>query len=1256
MRNWTPAQTAAIHTRERTLLISAAAGSGKTATLTERIIQRLVDPENPLELSRLLVVTFTRAAAAELRERIGRALSEAIAHDPANSHLRRRLLSLASARISTIDSFILEPVRAHFAELGLPAKTRIADEAELLPLTERVMGDLMVEFYEMYAGAREGGLFSLLSDNPFADLCDSLTPSKNDDELLPTLRRLYERLLAFPEGIRRLEREADELESGANQDFFDTVHGAVLREWVEAFRVSAEAFLVQALDVICADDAAAKAYGDAFSADLAFVRRLADVTAYEEMRTMLSGYTKASLKALKNASPEMAALREKRGAVGDTIKDLATRYFSDSAEALAAQMRDMARMCRVLAHFLLTYDERILAEKQARGICDFTDNRRYLLRLLRDEQGEPTPVAQELAASFDEVYIDEYQDVDEMQDEIFRLIGGDRRFLVGDLKQSIYGFRGADPSVFARYRRELPSLTDVPNSPCGNSIFMSDNFRCDESVIRVTNAVCGHILRACPQSVGYRAEDDLGFAKQPPAADYTPTPVEVVVIRKPVKADGITEDAAVKLSTAEAEATYVAERIAAMLRAGERLADGSPIRPRDIAILMRTSTHMADYREILTSMGIPAGGDELDAADAGRDILHGGDMMYLVNLLRVIDNPDNDIPLSEVLRAPFPGFSLEDVLLLRRGQERETESYSLYECLETYAYTPDALPALAEKAADFLAWVEQYRALCATQPAHGILRLLSRDERVSCKETDAFRYLYDAARTCRTSSFVSLFVFLRFFEKKLLTAKNAATVGASEDEDGQVTLMTIHGSKGLEFPVCFIVRAGQPFSDKSTEQDLIFEKRTGLSMKLYSRKRNALSENDSIQSQAKYDTGLRRSGIRAVTTAEREEEMRLLYVAMTRARERLFIVGIGSTETDNPLLMAFPEGDRYATLTCNNYLRWVLAGLGAHPEVAGFVRLRRLLTVEIQPGDPLPRRRSAVDAETDALAAHFRAIPARHTPPTAMEILLGRVPTKIPASRMRENLLDACVFYDTDLPAESDGKLPATGEDGAWCDAVATDAIREALALMASVGSGDEEDLNEFELLLGENRRPTAAEKGTAAHLFLQFADYARVAAQGVEEEIARLCELGFINDRTAEVLDRESVRHFFESRFFAHIREAVSVERELKFHRFVPLSALTADAAFAEALGERMLYVQGSIDLLLTFPDGHLEICDYKTDRITPTERQNPSLLAHRFTEKHGNQLRQYAAAVEEMYGVRPSRVYIFSLSLGEAVEIDIK
>lgn len=1249
-RKWTPAQHAAMSTLGRTLLISAAAGSGKTATLTDRIIRRLTDPEHPADLSRLLIVTFTRAAAAELRERISKALSEAISRDPGNRHLQKQLIGLGNAHISTIDAFCWEPVKAHFAELGLPAATRIADDAELRPLAERVMGDLIDEFYLKYRtqSPADDRPFALLASNPFANLCDALTSSKNDEDLIPTFFDLYNRLLSFPEEIERLRTEAERLESQAGGDFLASDHGRILLEWIQDFCHSAIPTLDDACDRIREDEKATKVYLGAFTADLEFCRALSAANTYPAMYDLMQSYQNQRLGILKGATEEMKACKEARTDIVDTIKDLRKTYFSDDAAALSAQMTETALMCRVLYDFLSEYDRRILAEKRERGICDFTDNRRFLLRLLRKDDGA---FATEFAARFDEVYIDEYQDVDEMQDEIFRLVGGDHRFMVGDIKQSIYGFRGADPSVFARYRRALPSLSSadadqkIPGEG-GNSIFMSDNFRCDESVIRVTNAVCGHMFRACPDSVGYRDEDDLGFSKQKPTEDYRSPRVEVTVLRKPPKkkeedlltdADspsvGIDGD---ELSGVHAEAMYVANQIADLLRNRVPLADGTPIKPSDIVILMRSRSALSAYMEALTALGIPTGSEELDAMEAGRDILHGSDMMYLVNLLRVLDNPDNDIPLSEVLRAPFPGLDLEEVLTVRRVGDREAQSHSLYAGLEEYIDLPDADSDLREKITAFLAWVEHYRGLTATHPADGLLRLLRRDKRCACRHTAAFLYLYESSRTCRTATFVSLYDFLRYFEKKLATTKNAATAEHGRD-GGHVSIMTIHRSKGLEFPVCFVVRCGQAFSNASTTCDLIFEKRAGVAMKLYRR----MEEAGEVR-QYKTDTTLRAVAALSTRLSEREEEMRVLYVAMTRARERLYLVGMGSGQ-----YTPFRAGDRFSALSCRQYLNWILAGLDAHPNLGDHVVLREIVTDEITPAPRFEYLQSTENPASGETAAHYRDILSTYTPPTPMETLLRQVPTKVPASRMQANMLDTCVFFDTNLEPDRDGKLPNADFENTFCDAQSVMAIRESLRLMASSGA------DEFELLLGENRRPTAAEKGTAVHLFLQYCDYTRVQAEGLEAEIARLGNCGFLNERTVRILDRNALQRFFGSAFFAHLSEAVELRRELRFNRFVPLRSLTADPAFSEALGDRTLYVQGSIDILARFSDGHIELCDYKTDRITREEQADPSLLAAHMAEKHGSQLAQYTAAVEEMYGARPTKVYIYSLPLGEAVEI---
>lgn len=1228
-RKWTPSQTLAMQTHGRTLLVSAAAGSGKTATLTERIIRRITDKENPAELSRMLIVTFTRAAAAELKERISQAISAQIAADPTNRHLQKQLLHLGSAHIHTIDAFCYLPVKENFAEMGMPASFRIADDAELSPLSERIMGDLIDEFYQKYAPSTPSeGLFSLLEGNSFADLCDSLTPSKNDATLTKTLKDLYDKLLNFPEELSRLQTQAERLALQADGDFLVSDHGKIIKSWMLLFCESRLIFLDDAIDRISESAAASKAYLEGFTQERTFLLLLQQALkqeTYTSVKDLMQGYEPGGLNPLRNAEPIYAYLRDQKKALVTAIREMRDTYFTDSQDAISQQMKTLSVLCGVLYDFLVTYDKRMSDEKIRRGICDFTDNRRKLLKMLMDEHGKPTPLCLSYLENFDEVYIDEYQDVDEVQDTIFRLIGGDHRFMVGDIKQSIYGFRGADPSVFAGYRQRLTPLSQGDDKN-GNSIFMSENFRCDESVIRLTNAVCGHIFRACPDTIAYQPEDDLQFGKKKPSSDYVTPPVHIALIEALPRGAEKGE-----ISGCMAEAVYVANQIAMLLQSGATKADGTKIEPKDIAILSRGSTHFGEYMTALAMLGIPTGCAELETVRATRDVLHGPDMMYLLNLMRVINNPDNDIPLSEILRGEFPGFSLDDVITIRESGETHG---SLFSALEHYLQEDHASPEIISKIKHFLQWLTYYRSLSVTLSAEGLLRVLRQDSRVDCRQTKAFTYLYDAARGCRVAPFVGLYTFLTFIESKILTSKNAPAEQESQIPGGTVKLMTIHKSKGLEFPVCFVVRCGQAFSSKELSKDLLFDKFSGIATKLYNR-----------STQRKHDSLLRLATALSIKIKNREDEMRILYVAMTRARERLYLVGYDVNDE------TFEADDRYMALSCNNYMTWIKAGIAMHPEIQDFYEVHRVSEGDIAPLDPLSQTNlGEQDSVEQDMATYYQNILASWSPPSAMDAMLRSIPTIVPASRMSEHLLDECVFATTTLPPMGEDDTPIS-EEGDFCHVDTIQNIKRSVELMRRSG------VNEFELLLKENARPTAAEKGTATHLFLQYCNWENVRTHGLEEEISRLLEQEFINSRVAKILDRKQISAFFSSRFFAHVTGATSVERELKFLRFVPLRNLTSNPQLAAALGDRTLSVQGSIDLVCHFADGRIELCDYKSDRLTPEElaSEDSALVALHMKEKHGAQLREYAEAIKEMYGKYPDRIYIYALSLGEAVEIDI-
>lgn len=1228
-RQWTAAQSAAMNTRGRLMLVSAAAGSGKTATLTERIIRRLTDKENPAELSRLLVVTFTRAAAAELRTRISDALSEAIAADPGNRHLQKQLLDLSGAHISTIDSFCMDMVKSHFARLGLPAGFRIADDAELNPLSERVMDELIDRFYKKYAGRSDaGGRFSLLAGNDFADLCDALCHGRTDDDLPGTLRGLYTKLLDYPVGIERLRLEAETLRNEADGEFLHSSFGKLLYEWKQLLASSAKAFFEDALAQTAANPDAQKAYDKALVPDADFVSALYAEDTYEGLRSLFADRVKVTIGTLRKGGEAFALMREKRKWYNAKLDKFRDEYLTDDVETIRRDMLRSARMCEVLYDFLSAYDARMSAEKRQRGICDFTDNRRNLLSLLQNPDGSPSPLSAEMRDAFDEVYIDEYQDVDEVQDTIFRLVGGDHRFMVGDIKQSIYGFRGADPGVFASYRKRFSQLDPAasetfPDDAEGCCVFMSDNFRCDEPVIRTANSICGHLFRSCPGSVDYQPEDDLGFAKSVPET----------AVRHKVQLDvlfsegrGGSDDEDTKGRDERDELLHTANRIADILRGGDVLDNGEPVKPEDIAVLVRTNTSIPKLIAVLREMGIPAGSGELDAQSASLDLLTGPDMTYLVDLLRVFDNPDTDGPLSEVMRAPFPGFSLDDLITVRacgRG--------SLYDGLLSCSVSDTELSARAKEFAD---WLENYRRMCMTLPCGSILRAMKRDKRVACRDSRAFLYLYDSVRAGRAGRFTGIYDFLRYFEKKIESGKGAGG-DAKTLRPGFVSVMTIHASKGLEFPIVFLIRTGSAFSYGDRIGDLVFTKRVGAAMRLFDRAGGR-----------RYTPLLHTLASHESRVLSREDDMRVLYVAMTRARERLYISGVsGKTEP-----LPFASSDRFAALEGTSFLSWMRSAAMEHPEMQDFCDSHSFMAADVVPGERLDLSAAGTSAAVDVPARdYYRALADRMPAVTTGEALLRSIPTKVPASRMSDRLLDECVFISSDLPLGDEYKLSGDETGFGVCDAVSGESVARSISLMEKAGA------DELEFALRENRKPTAAEKGTAAHAFLQYCDYARVRRDGIEAETARLVDDGYLDARTASIADRTMLRRFFDSRFFEDVAGAVTVRREFRFARFVPLCELTENDEIRQAVGGRTLYVQGSVDLLLTYADGRITLCDYKTDRVTKEERADLSLLTSHLTERHGAQLRQYADAIREVFGRAPDRVCIFSLPLGEAVEIEV-
>lgn len=1220
-RKWTLSQEAAMSVGGKTLLVSAAAGSGKTSVLTERIIRSLTNKENPADLSRILVVTFTRAAAAELKARIAKAIGDALSEDPENANLSRQLFLLGSAQISTIDAFFQKAVRANFERLGVPATFRIADDSEINPLALEILDSLIKEFYERYGtSASSTDPLADIRKNRFARNIDHLMANRSDGKLDGLLLIFYRGFSRYPSGISLLRDCANTLRAQADAPFFESDCGRSLgNRLMEQF-----SSYLSLMEDLCQDlrrdaDNYMKLSG-LLSSDMDFCHAMISSLKegnYDIVKSVAYGFVTGKFPRISEKSDTVLLYQKWRNTFKEDIKKV-QETLSGTGENVRLQMERTAEFCEMLYQFFAEYQLRFLEEKKARGILEYDDVRAMLYGLLTNPDGSPSSYADELSAQYDAVYIDEYQDVDHIQDRIFSLIGRNKRFMVGDIKQSIYGFRGSEPSIFAEYRRAMPLFDDEGASGAdGACVFMSENFRCDQPVIDFTNKVCSFLFSACEESVGYRPQDDLICSKNPPESnpDVTPTPVFVAVFDKPsTSRQRDAEEESEDEESARAEVFWTAREIARLLRE-ERLDDGSPITPSDIAILVRAKAHGDAYAKELSSLGIPV------ATAAGNDLLYHPLMNHVLNLLRAIDNPYRDLPLSEFLLSPLGGYTLEDLAIMRGT---DSSHLALYDALSEMASRKENSP-LKEKASCTVEWLKKQQERASILPADRFLRLLYLEKiLLPYRASPVLLFLYEQARVWQRTAFCGLYGFLGHLSRLMENGKISA--GGFCKAEKAVTIMTIHHSKGLEFPVVFVSNCGSHFNQDDMKRPILFHKRLGCATRLY----NA----DTGESE---DTILRTALTFHTEHEQTEESIRALYVALTRARERLYVTGTltGPWESAELLARSTRRGNRFSILKCKSYLQWILAALAEKPFQKGQIpcKFRHFSTDEVfAAAADVPFEMTAADTASSApstpampanpsLSRYARVLKEQESFVYPLRHLEG-LPTKAAASRLKSDLLDTLLNEETD------------------------DGLDAMLAQMQAA-------CPDFEHLLLQSKKPSAAEIGTATHAFLEYCDFSLLRERGIESERERLIREGFLTRATAEIIHREQLEAFLESDLLDRILRAKRVRREQRFGLFLPMRDFTSDTELAKRLGEEALFVQGSIDLLLETEDDRLVLIDYKTDRITDAERKSPALLQEKMKHAHAQQLDCYARAVEHLFGRAPDEIYIYSLPFGGTIKM---
>lgn len=1209
---WTNEQQAAIDSRGQTLLLSAAAGSGKTAVLVERIIRRLLDKEYPIDITELLVVTFTKAAAAEMRDRIGTALMKALS-ETKDPRVERQLALLPSAQISTLHAFCQHVIRKYFYTIDLDPAFSIAGEEELNLLRRQVLEDVFLSYYEDDEKA------SILY--PLADMFGS---DRGDDILMDTVSRMYTyaRSLAWPEHWLKEAARAYDVAPDAVID--DMVWAGPIKDAVRRILEEDARLYDGVLYHLRQREAFAPAC-DTFVAEQAALRQAAQARSWNDLSRFVRVIDFPRLKSLRKLSDDDKAVWERCKKVRDdvkkdVIKTLQAVYFSATPEEWLDGMRAMKPIMDGLVTLTLDFAKAYGAAKKEKGWIDFSDLEHFCLQILlapdaSPEHPVPSAAAEELRSQYEEVFIDEYQDTNGVQELITRLVSGeDNRFMVGDIKQSIYRFRLADPTLFLEKYQSF-SRDEKAVQRC---IDLGRNFRSVPVVLDAVNAVFSRAMTAEAAGMDYGEREKLYAGRQAPNDErWVGGPVEVDIV--PTPNDEEDDDG----STAfEKECRFIAGRIGELLASGRMAArkDGTlePLSYRHIVVLLRSMAGKADVLiQALQEGGIPSYAEQSGGYFAAVEV------QVMLALLRCIDNPEQDLAMAAVLRSPLVGLdetALAGVRLAGDG--------TLWQNLPAFvASLPDGVDE-KEDLQQFMAAFDSWRTYSRR---HGVAELLQRlyDDTAYVDFVGAMpggdvrqanlKALYDRARQYEEAGFRGLFRYLQLMDKMKEDGLDLAPAKVVSEKEDVVRIMSIHKSKGLEFPVVFVADMGKAFNRRDTQDQILFHNRLGIGLKQYD-----------PEWRMSYPT-LIWSGIAAQLRWEgTAEEERILYVAMTRARDQLILTG-HSSHIDRDWQR---WTSRLNPAQAKSYFDWVmpaaLAPFGAKADAdyarpgaawqdaVWQVRIARAVpagTVEEGAYDGEPRlealRRGDLTG-TPVPSWLDEQLSWQYAYPQAV-----RTAAKFSVSEVKRRYQE---LHSDELQDEAALSVPAAaviptapGEDDAFA------ALPPWLA--------------------GEEAAVSGAQRGTALHKALQYiTPAADQTTATLRREIDAFVRQGLLSREEAKLVYVPALAAFCQSDIGRRMAESPELHREY------PFTVLLAggDPLPETETGEQIL-IQGVIDCLFREDDAWI-LVDYKSDRLE---------TADAFRSRYAVQLALYKRAVEQITHRPVEETYIYSLHLQQEIRL---
>ena len=1267
---WTPEQESAIMSPKdsnlgaQTLLVAAAAGSGKTAVLVERIITRLKDMENPLSVQELMVVTFTKAAAAEMSARIGVALAKAMesTDDKAlQARLERQLNLLPSAHISTLHSFCQWVIRSYFYKLDIPPTARIGNEAEMALLKQEVLENLLKEAYEH----NTYGIF---------DLSDFFSDDKSDAGLQDKVLSLYEFAMSQSNPDGWMRHAVEPYKAAQEQDLRDTLWGRAMWDDQQT-EIDRIADRIEQMEPLLESPVGPKKWDKVYQEQLAALAQLKGAQTWSDMVDVcrnLDTFTKASFtslgKALEKGEVD-GALADEFKSLGsqnkDSLKGMKNGLFHIDESVLQQQFKDQYPLIHNLVELTIAFHKAYDEAKKEQGIMDFSDLEHLCLALLvepgTEDDPQPSEVALELQDTFKEIMVDEYQDTNGVQETIINLISRvDNRFYVGDVKQAIYSFRMADSSLFMNKYNTYGLMNDAVE----RRIDLAKNFRSHENILTTTNFIFYQIMTQEAAELDYGEKESLipGRIVEEAPSDWVGGAVELHLLdtsdtNRSDETDGDSETAGDEPENNERELDFIIQKIKELHASKKQVqnADGSfrQIQWRDFAVLRRSLAGWGTRAvAAMRQAGIPAVVNERDGYFEAQEI------QLLLSLLQIIDNPEQDLPMAAVLHSGLVGLDANEL-----GALRLTGDGSLWSVMPLYAEQ-----AQDERLLQFLAHIERWRTLSRR---HGVADLLwdvyetlDYVNYVGAMPNGLVRRanvmaLYERAKGFESSGFRGLFRFLRFVESLRDSNQDMAVANVVTEADDVVRLMTIHKSKGLEFPVVFLSGVQKKFNTMDFNSPLLVDKNGGIGLKGYY---------PDIRVSYPSMPWLYCKSIKS--DAMKAEEQRILYVALTRARDKLFLTGYINKEIKKE--KGVGAHIKHAALTQtqalgadlikagNSYLHWLLIAFARHLD--GGASLRNIIELEGETNFDLLDRQCQVKVEIHDGSLYGDLDYKADVDETTINTV--RVLGKVNDVALPEEIVQRFAFtYPNLIAAKTTAKISVSELKRRFAerDAEAVSATDVSMQQKPVISCDITEDttgenaildtsiptINETELADSVfGRKPlaiaaadevvTGAQWGTLMHEAMQWLPVKKYTQTSMTDMLDSLQAEGKFSDEERSLLSDRSLYGFFNSDLGQRLIASKRVERELPFSMLFDGNRVYPDVEN----GER-LFLQGIIDTAFV-EDDQWVLVDYKTDRV----KSGDELI-----RRYKIQMDLYKEALERLTNMPVKASYIYSFRLHEAV-----